>query len=65
MLADQPFLAGDEPGYADYILMGTCQWIRIVSPYAIIAPDDPVLEWRGRMLAMFGGMAAGAAALGP
>lgn len=65
VLADQPFLAGDEPGYADYILMGTCQWIRIVSPYAIIAPDDPVLEWRGRMLAMFGGMAAGAAALGP
>lgn len=65
VLADQPFLAGDEPGYADYILMGTCQWLRIVSPYAAIEPDDAVHEWRSRMLALFGGMAAEATALGP
>ena len=65
VLADQPYIAGDEPGYADYILMGTCQWIRIVSPYRIIEPDDPVHEWRERMLALFDGMAADAPALGP
>ncbi len=65
VLADQLFLAGDEPGYADYILMGTCQWLRIVSPYAAIEPDDAVHEWRARMLALFGGMAAEATALGP
>ena len=65
VLADQPFIAGDEPGYADYILMGTCQWIRIVSPYRIIEPDDPVHEWRERMLALFDGMAADTPALGP
>ena len=65
VLADQPFIAGDEPGYADYVLMGTCQWVRIVSPYRIIEPDDPVHEWRERMLALFDGMAADTAALGP
>ena len=65
VLADQPYIAGDEPGYADYILMGTCQWIRIVSSYRIIEPDDPVHEWRERMLALFDGMAADAPALGP
>ena len=65
VLADQPYIAGDEPGYADYILMGTCQWIRIVSPYRIIEPDDPVHEWRERMLALFDGMAADTRALGP
>ena len=65
VLADQPFIAGDEPGYADYILMGTCQWIRIVSPYRIIEPDGPVHEWRERMLALFDGMAADTPALGP
>ena len=65
VLADQPFIAGDEPGYADYVLMGTCQWIRIVSPYRIIEPDDPVHEWRERMLALFDGMAADTPALGP
>ena len=65
VLDDQPYIAGDEPGYADYILMGTCQWIRIVSPYRIIEPDDPVHEWRERMLALFDGMAADTRALGP
>ena len=65
VLADQSYIAGDEPGYADYILMGTCQWIRIVSPYRIIEPDDPVHEWRERMLGLFDGMAADAPALGP
>ena len=65
VLADQPFIAGDEPGYADYILMGTCQWIRMVSPYRIVEPDDPVHEWRERMLALFDGMAADTPALGP
>ena len=65
VLADQPYIAGDEPGYADYILMGTCQWIRIVSPYRIIESDDPVHEWRERMLPLFDGMAADARALGP
>ena len=65
VLADQPFIAGDAPGYADYILMGTCQWIRIVSPYRIIELDDPVHEWRERMLALFDGMAADTPALGP
>ena len=65
VLADQPFIAGDEPGYADYILMGTCQWIRMVSHYPIIEPDDPVHEWRGRMLALFDGMAADAATPDP
>ena len=65
ILADQPFIAGDEPGYADYILAGTCQWIRMVSPCPVIEPDDPVHEWRGRMLALFDGMAGDAPALGP
>ena len=64
VLADQPFLAGDQPGYADYTLMGTCQWLRIVSPYAIFEPDDAVLEWRARMSGLFDGMAAEATAPG-
>ncbi len=65
LLADQPFIAGDAPGYADYILMGTCQWVRIVGTCRIIEPDDPVHEWRARMLALFDGMAADVPALGP
>ena len=44
--------------------MGTCQWLRIVSPYAIFEPDDAVLEWRARMSGLFDGMAAEATAPG-
>ena len=35
VLDDQPYIAGDEPGYADYILMGTCQW----NPHRQPLPD--------------------------
>lgn len=64
VLADQPYISGDGPGYADYILMGTCQWVRMVSSCPIVEPGDPVHEWRERMLDLFGGMAANAAAAG-
>ena len=64
VLADQPYISGDGPGYADYILMGTCQWVRMVSSCLIVEPGDPVHEWRERMLDLFGGMAANAAAAG-
>ena len=56
-LAEQPFFSGDAPLYADYALFGPFQWARCVSPFQILAPDDPVAAWRGRMLDLFGGLA--------
>jgi glutathione S-transferase len=56
-LRAQPFLSGDAPAYADYILFSLFQWARIVSSVEILAPDDAIVAWRERMLDLFGGLA--------
>lgn len=54
----QPFLAGEAPHYADYCIFGMLQWARCSSDCALLADDDPVAEWRDRMLGLFGSYAA-------
>ncbi len=58
VLDRQPFVAGDRPAYADYILFGVFQWARLTSSYALLADDDPIFGWRTRMLDLFDGLAA-------
>jgi len=57
VLGAQPFIAGDAPGYADYIPFGGLQWARCTSPFQLLATDDPVHAWRERMLDLFDGLA--------
>lgn len=56
MLKEQKFLAGEVPAYPDYTLMGAFMWARIVSPFELLAADDPVHAWRERMLDLYGGL---------
>ena len=56
-LTQQPFLGGAAPDYADYIVFGSFMWARIVSPLALLAPDDVVFAWRERLLDLHGGLA--------
>jgi glutathione S-transferase len=56
-LKAQPFLGGDRPLYADYALFGPFQWARCISPYKLLDEDDPVRQWRDRLLDCFGGLA--------
>lgn len=60
VLQAQPFLGGEAPTYADYILFGTLQWPRCVSPFALLADDDPVAAWFARVGALHGGLGAAA-----
>jgi glutathione S-transferase len=53
----QDFLCGTSPGYADYIAFGAFQWARAISDFALLAADDPVARWRGRLLDAFDGFA--------
>jgi glutathione S-transferase len=55
---EQPFLSGDAPAYADYIVFGAFQWARVISDYEIVPADDAVAAWRDRMLGLFNGYAA-------
>jgi glutathione S-transferase len=56
-LKTQPFLGGAAPNYADYIVFGPFQWARVVSPFRLLAEDDPVHAWRERLFDAFDGMA--------
>ena len=56
VLRGQPWLGGEAPSYADYILFGTLQWPRCISRFALLADDDPVLAWQERALDLFDGL---------
>lgn len=55
MLKYQPFIGGESPLFADYILFGALQWARVSSPKRIIEDGDPVHAWFERLLDMHDG----------
>ncbi|RED53541.1 glutathione S-transferase N-terminal domain-containing protein [Aestuariispira insulae] len=56
VFADNDFLCGTQPGFADYILFGAFQWARGVSETKLLDQSDPVFQWRDRLLQLFDGM---------
>lgn len=56
MLRVQPFIGGEGPLFADYILFGALQWLRIVAGSVPFLPDDPAADWFERMLDLHGGL---------
>lgn len=56
MLKHQPFLGGKSPLFADYIVFGAFQWIRVTMPRPLLKPEDPVLEWFESCLDLYGGI---------
>lgn len=57
MLTRQEFIGGDEPLFADYIVFGGFQWMRICSGLNMIPKDESVLDWVNRMLDLHDGLA--------
>lgn len=55
LLKQQPHIGGKGPAYADFIVFGAFQWLRVVSGWAMIAADDPVRPWLEAMLDLNGG----------
>jgi glutathione S-transferase len=56
MLSYQPFIGGSGPLFGDYIVFGAFQWVRVISPYAVLAADDPVSAWFERCLDLHDGL---------
>lgn len=56
LLQEQPFVAGDAPLFADYIVFGALQWPRVASPFKLLADDDAVATWFDRCLDLHGGI---------
>ena len=57
VVADQPFIGGTTPTYADYILFGSLQWARLTSTFQLVESADPIHAWFERMLDSNGGIA--------
>ena len=56
-LKRQPFFCGAASAYGDIIVFSAFQWARIMCPRELLAADDPLAAWRGRMLELNGGFA--------
>ncbi|HCL66865.1 MAG TPA: beta-aryl ether-cleaving protein [Rhizobium sp.] len=57
MLKFQPFIGGETPLFADYIVFGALQWLRITTGSVHLAEDDPARLWFERCLDLHGGKA--------
>ncbi|RKE85322.1 glutathione S-transferase family protein [Rhizobium sp. AG855] len=55
MLGFQPFIGGQSPLFADYILFGALQWLRITTGSIHLPDGDPVLGWFERCLELHDG----------
>ena len=52
----QPFLGGETPLFADYILFGALQWVRICTQRDLLPVDHAVGQWFERCLDLHDGM---------
>ena len=56
MLAYQPWIGGASPLFADYIVFGALQWVRVTSTYQFLEPGDVIADWFERCLGLHGGV---------
>jgi glutathione S-transferase len=57
ILKERPFVAGDEPAYADYCIFGLLMWARCTCEADLLEPNDLVFAWREHLLDAFDGLA--------
>lgn len=55
MLSYQPWIGGQGPLFADYIVFGALQWARIATPFKVLDETDPISGWFERCLDLHDG----------
>jgi len=55
-LEAQPFMGGETPSYADCMVFGVFQWVRVSSTRRLLEPSDAIMIWFERMLDLYGGL---------
>lgn len=55
-LAAQPWIGGEAPAHSDHIVMSAFMWARGISDYQLLEDDDPINDWRNRMLDLYDGL---------
>jgi glutathione S-transferase len=60
VLRRQAWLGGAAPSYGDHIVAGTLMWPRCASRIVLLEDNDPVAQWLGRVLDLYGELGRGA-----
>lgn len=55
-LSNQDWLGGTTPSFADYIVFGALQWLRVISGTSMLPTDDLVTQWFERCLDLYKGL---------
>jgi glutathione S-transferase len=55
-LAEQPYIAGGAPGYADYIVFSVFQYARLGCPDEFLAEGTALRRWRDGLVQAFDGL---------
>lgn len=63
-LKSQPWIGGSSPLFADYIVFGALQWVRLVSTARLLEEGDPVTDWFERCLDLHDGLGRSVPAAG-
>ena len=58
LLPQQPFIGGEQPSFADYIVFAALQWARCGVGRILVHEGDPVYAWFDRLLHMYDGLGA-------
>jgi glutathione S-transferase len=61
-LKGQKFIGGDTPHFADYVVFGALQWLRICKGEAVLPQEGTVANWFNSLLDMYDGMGRAAKA---
>jgi len=54
-LNKQPWISGEEPGHADYIVLAAFRWGSLACDFKILEDDDPIASWFERGLDLHDG----------
>ena len=63
MLKSQPWIGGSSPLFADYIVFGALQWVRLTSAAKLLEEGDLVFDWFERCLDLHDGLGRSVPAL--
>jgi len=62
MLKSQPYIGGESPLFADYVVFGALQWMRMTCTINAMPAKGEIADWFNRLLDMYDGMGRSAKA---
>ena len=62
VLKSQAYIGGDAPLFADYVVFGALQWMRMTCTISVLSNEGDIADWFNRLLDMYDGMGRSAKA---